>query len=419
MASRFVALGAAVCAQAQYSLYYTDGGDCNPPWGPTPPPGCEGEIPPLNMKVASFDRGGSLISAANLTSTLTGMGYLSLAPGGKSIAFATEGTSAFSNVETYTLDLTDPTALPVGLLPDISAILAPCATGADKCVEASTFHGTYAPDGKRFFFAYRVWDDEGTGIGNQAIAVSNVDGSNVRPITFTMAGVYAGINIIDTCPSPVPNDPTRLLFVRSLDQGLSNYLAFADLATGNVTFLDNLPQWAQTSGCENPIPTADGLTSLFMACEGSECSFASAADVPITRVTRASGTGVGAAWGAPLHPRSTAVRGGYPNFDVYYGTFSQTLGVDPFTLTITRQFDEILVNTTDYDDTYSVTQCDAIHGTSTSGNVTCMGASMAHDTFQELFVDLSTGNSTQSGNSYNTVVACMTARCTTLLATGQ
>lgn len=415
MASRVVAL--AVGAQAQYSLFYTDGGACNPPWT-NPPPGCGGEIPHLNMKMATFDRNGGFISASNLTSTMTGMGYLSLAPGGKSIAFATEGASAYGNVEEYSLDLTDPAALPVALLPDISAILAPCANGADRCVEASTFHGTYAPDGKRFFFAYRVWDDEGNGIGNQAIAVANADGSGVRPVTFTMAGKYAGINIIDTCPSPVPNDPSRLLFVRSLDQGMTNYLSLVDLATGNVTFLDNLPMWAQTSGCVNPIPTADGLTSLYMACEGSECSFAGAGEVAITRVTRASGTGGGAAWGAPLHPRPTAVRGD-PNFDVYYGTFTQTTGVDPSTLTVTRHFDEILVNTTSYDDTYSVTQCDAIHGTSTSSNVTCMGASMAYETFQELFVDLSTGNSTPSGNSYNTVVACMTARCTTLLATGQ
>ena len=252
------------------------------------PPSCfSRQVPTMWLQKATLDANGITTSKVNLTDPDEGMGYIDVHPDGASVLFATERSNG--DVETYILNLTSAGAAgqPAEFLSDISALVAPCK--AVGCVDASTFHATWSYSGDEVFFAYRVWDQFGDGIGNQAIGKAARDGSGMTPLTFTTAGPDKGINIIDTCPAPVKGQTGQILFVRTEDQGASNYLAVADVTTGNVTLLTGLPQWAQASGCPNYVETADGLSVVYMACLNGGCDGPLAVRrqlLPVTRTRR-------------------------------------------------------------------------------------------------------------------------------------
>ena len=109
------------------------------------------------VQLAHFDAKGQLQSKTNLTEPDDGIGYLVFHPDGQSMLFATE--NARGDVETYYLPLNG--SKPTQLLKDVQELYAPCASLKPPCVDASTFHATYLPDGKRIIFAYRVWDEYG------------------------------------------------------------------------------------------------------------------------------------------------------------------------------------------------------------------------------------------------------------------
>lgn len=408
----FTAAAAATASATSYQLFYSDAGNCDPPQQPDCKPS---EPPAMNIKKATFSADGALQSNVNVTGLLNGVGYLSLHPSGSTIMYATEDTNFDGVVRTWSLDLTSPNAKPSILLNDATNLLAPCAP---QCTDVNTFHATYTPDGKKIVFAYRVWDINGNAIGSQALAVCDTDGSNVVPLTFNTSGSEGGVGIMDTCPAPVPNDPSRVLFVRTVDEGETNLISIVDLKTGASDQLSQLPEWADASGCPNWLPTKDGLTTMVMLCKDCDWETMHKGE-PVHRQNHA------AAWGK-LPKRILKrgqVKGGQDAADpIYYAVIKQNIGQDPTTFTYTKLFDVPIINSTDYDDTYGVTQCDAIHNTTLpgawkpgqTGVISCQGADKDYDSFTALFVDIATGNSTV--NNYETNLACMTPRCSLLTA---
>ena len=166
------------------------------------------------LQRADFDAAGNLLRKTNLTQPDEGIGYTVLHPTGSAVLFSTELSNG--DVETYALNLTTPNAQPVEFLADISGLLTPCKGDAVPCMDGSTFHTTWTPAGDRVAFAYRVWDNEGTGVGNQAIGLANADGSNMTPLTFINDN--AGWAVIDMCPTPVAGNDDLLFFTRTPDQ---------------------------------------------------------------------------------------------------------------------------------------------------------------------------------------------------------
>ena len=294
----FASAGAssASAAAAAFSLVFTDG-HFNMSAAPLVKCGGDGTMP-FWIRTAQFDAAGSrLTEPADFTTELCGAGYLSVA--GSKLIFASMDLTTpgnIGNVASYVVDLSLPAPqAPAKLFSDVSPLLAACGS-ADACLTASTFHGTVSPAGDRLFFAYRVWDADETGVGNQALGVAGPDGSNVKPLTFTMAGAYKGINIIDMCPAPTRGDPSSVFFLRSLDQGMSMFAARAEVATGKVDVFLALPEYALSSGCPNFVETSSGVSVLYMACDSSlaNCSFsARSAFAPV----RASRRDPRAAWG--------------------------------------------------------------------------------------------------------------------------
>lgn len=376
---------------------------------------------------ADFDVAGSLKAITNLTTPDEGIGYLDLHPSGQSILYATQ--RANGDVDTYLLNLTaDGSAQPVEFLTEVSALTAPCKSNPDPCTDASTFHATWSVAGDKVFFAYRVWDSDGNGIGNQAIGVADADGSNMTPLTFT--NTENAIAIIDECPSPVANNTDLVVFVRTPDQGATNYLAVVQLSTGNVTTLTQIPQIADASGCPNYVPTPDGLTVLYMGCYGDACGFGQEArSVTVQLPTRTAPrhtAGAGPHWAAWGTTPTAASRAGKARATVpadpasgfaYLGVTMQP-GSAPSTWAAKEWFEVPLTNTSSTIDSYAVTQCDAIHGLAApwvSSTITCQGANTTYSFFQQLFVGASTGVS--SADSVDTFQACMTPRCSTMMAT--
>lgn len=236
----------------------------------------------------------------------------------------------------------------------------------------------------------------------------------MKPLTFV--NTAQGIAIIDMCPTPLAANDDLLLFTRTPDQGATTYLAVVSISTGNVTMLEQLPQQAPTSGCPNFVETPDGLTVIYMACYGEDCGFSAEARVvlPVRRY-RDLGAASGphwAAWGTTPPPRARDQRA--PASGFAYVSVTAAAG-DPTSWTAKHWFDVPLTNTSDTIDSYAVTQCDQIHGLPGVSPITCQGASVQYSPFQMLFVDPTTGNSTV--NSYNTFQACLTPKCSTMMAT--
>ena len=304
------ALAAAAAAAAAYTLVYTDAHFNMSGGRSAPAVKCGGDgTMPFWVQTVQFDAAGTrLTQPADFTTELCGAGYLSVA--GSKLIFASMDLTTpgnIGNVASYVVDLSLPAPqAPAPLFSDISALLAACGS-ADACHTASTFHGTFSPAGDRVVFAYRVWDAEENGVGNQALGIADPDGSNAKPLTFTMAGAYKGINIIDMCPSPTRGDPSSVFFLRSLDQGMSMFAARAEVATGKVDVFLALPEYAISSGCPNFVETASGVSVMYMACDSSlaNCSFSarSASAAPVL----ASRRDPRAAWGtANLMPTASA-----------------------------------------------------------------------------------------------------------------
>ena len=384
---------------------------------------------PFWIQRAQFDQRGRKISdPVDLTTQLCGAGYLSLHPWTKDLIFASmdlNNDGEEGNVETYMINLRgqDYPLTPSPFFKDLSPLLNAC-TGQPSCVEVSTFHGTFSPDGSRVFFAYRVWDQDGDGIGNQAIATSNFDGSNVKPLTFTQAGSYNGINIFDSCPSPTL-DPSRLFFIRSIDQGMSSFAAVADVKTGDVEMLLTLPEYAPSSGCPNFVEQRGGFSVIYMGCPANgtaACSFSddqrkslfiniSRSDMRTTWGTANMGGSVGRvpSLGRPemSPPGNTSI--------FYYGQVD--VKGDPTDLVFKSLFMVPYTNTPDTIDSYAITQCDAIHNADVPDFISCEGADLTHSFFQYVLVNYTSGDPIPGTTSYDTFRACMTPRCSLLSTT--
>ena len=386
---------------------------------------------PFWIQRAQFDSYGRKVSnPVDLTTQLCGAGYLSLHPWTKDLIFASmdlNNDGEEGNVETYKINLRgqDYPLTPSLFFKDLSPLLNACI-GQPSCVEVSTFHGTFSPDGQRVFFAYRVWDDEGNGIGNQAIAISNFDGSNVKPLTFTQAGSYNGINIFDSCPSPTL-DPTRLFFIRSTDQGMSSFAAVADMKTGDVDMLLTLPEYAPSSGCPNFVELRGGVSVIYMGCPANgtaACSFSdsqrkslfvnvSRSDMRTTWGTVNTGGSIGQVkdlgrpQGMLSPPGNTSI--------FYYGQVD--LRGDSDNLVFNSLFMVPYTNTPDTIDSYAITQCDAIHNADVPEFISCEGADLTHSFFQYVLVNYTSGNPVPGSTSYDTFKACMTPRCSLLSVT--
>lgn len=323
------------------------------------------------------------------------------------------------NIETFTVDLSLPTPItPRKLFTNISALLAPCANAQPRpCVAVNTFHARFSPDGRRIFFAYRAWDAIDEGVGNQAIAVSDADGGNIRPLTFTTAGEYAGINIFDECPAP-SRDGSRIFFSRSVDQGMSSYASVASTVTGQVTMMQALPAIAPGAGCPNFVDTEDGVTVIWLGCNASQpdtgCVFAGPQEKQ--RGVFASRRDARAAWGdignqrltspAPLAANESAFT--YGRVVLYPGAATSTLYWRPM-------FGISLTDTPITTGSFATSQCDQVHGAPAPpepATLSCEGCDPSKLFLQQLFVDARTG--VARAVSRDTFTACMTPRCSLL-----
>ena len=425
------ALTAAVSAApgvADYALFYTDAHENDPVDGAPRRAGvpCSGGgMLPYWLQRATFTSEGTLLGKpVDLTTEQCGMGYLSLHPVNKStVLLATTDLVTpgnVGNIETYTVDLSLPLPIePRRLFTDISALLAPCASALPRpCVAANTFHARWTPDGQSIVFAYRVWDAIGDGIGNQALAISDASGGNIRVLTFTMAGTYAGINIFDECPAP-SRDGSRIFFSRSEDQGASSYATLVDVATGEVSMMHHLPVIAVSSGCPNFVETADGVSVIYMGCNGSVpdtgCTFA-VGPAAEARQVKASRTDLRAAWGdasSQLVAKRPELAAGEGLFT--YGRVVLTRGTPTSQLVWQPMFGISLTSTPSSFGSYATTQCDQILGLPLSKDpavLSCEGADPHKLFFQLTFVDTVSGNATAV--SRDTFSACMTPRCSLL-----
>jgi hypothetical protein len=408
---------AAAAPPSQYALWYTDAGVCDPALdGASDDPACATPILPMVLQRATFNNAGVLLSKKNVTDIYDGMGYLSLSPDGKTALFASEDKVS-GNVYTYAVDVSTPTpGAPTIVLYNTSNLLAPCAP---TCVETSTFHGTFSPDGKTIVFAFRNWDVDGNGIGSQGIAAADADGGNMRILAYDPT--EAGIAIMDTCPTP-STDGSRVFFMRTMDQGVTTYPSYVNVGGDKKSAqLLDLPLYADASGCSNFLPTADGVTVFYMGCNNAsdpDCSFSASsrkADSAPVRVVRGDADlAWGRAPGSMMAPQRPMRSGSGPSPNNYYSVRMQ-LGSSPSAWTAEPMFNVPYVDTPDTIDSYGVTQCDGLRGAHVNASViTCQGADPTHSFFQRLFVDPATGNGTVI--SYNTFRACMTPRCSLLQA---
>ena len=416
----------AACARAApaaYRIVYTDAHfNMSMREAPVPAVKCGGDgTMPFWIQTATFDAAGALVSPpADFTTELCGAGYLSLHSNGSALLFASmdlETPGNIGNVATYrvSLDKVAPQA-PVAAFADTTPLLQAC--GAADCKTASTFHATWSIAGDSIVFAYRVWNEDDEGVGNQALAIADADGANLRPLTFTTDGPYAGINIIDMCPAPSRGDPGSVFFLRSPDQGMSTFAARVNVSTGAVDVFLALPEYAISSGCANFVETADGVTVLYMGCTSSlaNCSFsARAASLPVLAERRDAR----AAWGtanllASRGGAEAAAAASAAGPSLYnYGTVSLAPGSAPESLVFVPTFNVPLTSTPDTIDSYAITQCDQIHGSADSKLITCEGADPTHSFTQIVLVDSATGVNA-SAISYDTFRECMTPRCSLL-----
>ena len=194
------------------------------------------------------------------------------------------------------------------------------------------------------------------------------------------------------------------------------------------SYCDALLQVAAGSGCPNVLDGPDGLTVLYLACFGdaSACDFAARA----RRQSRAphrghaesrwgSSAGIKTNAGASTATAAAAAAashlGGGAGVGFGYVTVRIPLGAPASYSTYTKAFDVPLIDAPGVEDTFSITQCDGIHGSpprADGGPLSCEGADAGHLFLAMLFVDPKTGNS--SANSYNTFLACMTPHCSLL-----
>ena len=390
----------AACASSPVSLFYGDLDPKSPPKFPMP----------MWVQRADFNSNGVLTNRVNLTSMLEGVGYFSVSSNGSTLLLATQTPSMEEDVQTYALDMTSAGAqgAPRLLFADSAsqeALLAPCG---GRCAAVSTFHGAFSPDDS-LVFAFTLWDSNGEGVGSQALAIADAHGGGVRALTWTDAGPEGGLNVFDECPTVVAKDPSRIIFTRSVDEGMTTYLALADVATGNVTMLTQLPEVALSSGCPAALP--DGETVIYMTClqtDGSQCVEGAASRARAPRPRRRSP--------APWWGRGAAARaagGGKVaagEDDVYsYAQVRLPAGIKPAQVVATTVFNVPLTDTPDTLNSYAITQCDVVKNAPYADPLSCEGSDKTHSFFMRLAVNASTGATIV--NSTNTFLYCMTPRC--------
>ena len=203
---------------------------------------------PFWLASATFDEHGTPLGKRNITKPQDGMGYLSLSPDGQHALFATERpTSQGSNVDTFIVPLNGSTS-PRPLFKSVDALLLPCAHSTPPCTQVSTFHATFSPDGEHVVFAYRAWSSLGVAKGSQALAVADVDGGNVRPLTYDVE--HASTQ--DMCPTLLPATGGMVVFMRSLEQGFHKYIAILNTSSGEVSERRGWPEVGDGSYAGEP-----------------------------------------------------------------------------------------------------------------------------------------------------------------------
>lgn len=400
-----------------YSLYYTDAGNCDPT-ATNPQEGCSYPILNMWLQQAKFTPSGKLETIVNVTEPYYGMGYLSTNPTNTLGLFVSQDEIS-GNTYSYQVDLVNPKNAPFIVLDNLTALLEPCKP---TCVESSTFHNLFTPDGKAIVFAFRNWDQYGNGIGSQGLAIADNDGSNVRILTYNLTGPQGGLMVIDTCPIMTLNNPDKVFFIRSSDAGANSFAAIVDIHTLENEVLMNLPSYAPSSGCPNFIPdNKTNINIMYMGClNATDCEFGSTENRDYT-VSRTDN--LAARWGMVGHRTNKNLAFSYPftpsslrkvvsPYNYFQVSLSTT--VDPMQWSANLMFNAPLTDAPGVIDCYGITQCDTIHGLPTSSNITCEGSDPKHSFFQRLFVNSSTGNGTVI--SYDTFRVCMTPRCSMLVA---
>lgn len=356
-------------------------------------------FPPLTyLARKTYSPSGAPISTEQLTPLLNGIGYLSFSPNLTTIVFASAVTTMEGDVQTFSLDLASAGAQPVLLFADPAsqeALLAPCKP---TCIETSTFHARFSPSGD-IFFMYTAWDVDGESVGSQALAVAFTNGT-VRPLTWV-----PDASVFDECATPML-DPSRVLFARSVNQGLSTFLALADSWSGNVTVLSSLPALGTSSGCPALLSSLTDI--LYMGCSDPQCGWTA----PPQRAPRRRG-------GAHALRRSTAepLLAPIVNNDFFYATIDLTAGIAPEALNATRLWDVPLTKTPSTVDSYAITQCDIIYASSshsdTSPFFSCQGSDPHDNLFSRLVVSPANGSTIVDTRDE---LFCMTPHCSIVIA---
>jgi len=309
-----------------------------------------------------------------------GMGYIDVDPKAGKVLFATQGAV---NVDTYVLDISNSSGAaapptPQVLIGDRTALLAPCKNTTDPsapggCVSVNTFFARWPRTSTdEVIFAFVAWTQQGDLAMAQGLAAVKPDGTGARILTHDPSVCpYATCDgtkppekgFSDRCPLAMPDG--KVVFTRSFNQDLKTQIAILDLATGNVTVPDQLPHVATKSGC--PSADATGTNFIYMACSPVDAYGSCAGNATFT----------------------------YGSVDVSKPSVFVPTFAAP------------LIDSPDWEDTYSTTQC--WYDRPAHKSISCLGASKKADTVFKHGVNQKTGH--PAAVDIPEGILCMTPEC--------
>lgn len=353
---------------------------------------------------SAFDEKGSPLQRRNITQPQNGMGYLSINPtDGQTMLFATERKQpqGWSNVDTYVVPLNGSVPpKPLFTLSNFSPLLAPCANLSVPCIQVSTFHATWTPDGSKVIFSYRPWSSLGVASGSQALAISDASGENLKPLTFDL-----DVGTQDMCPTLLPMHPDMVVFSRSLQGGFHNYVATLNLTSGAVVVHDDWPEIGDGSGCPAPLSPSE---VMWLGCADAKgCNGETAPEAASARPF--GGVDEALRWGAAAPPPSSA-----PSSAALHAQSRQPSGWAQLKAAPGGKpqvmFHIGLTKAPGYVNVFENSQCDRIWGPAPPANnsIICEGADPQHLFFLKHFVDPASGKAAR--NETTTLKHVMTPR---------
>ena len=357
---------------------------------------------PFWLASATFDEHGTPLGRRNITKPQDGMGYLSLSPDGQHALFATERPQpqGWSNVDTFIVPLNGSTS-PLPLFNSMDALLQPCVHSTPPCTQVSTFHATFSPDGEHVVFAYRAWSSLGVATGSQALAIADVDGGNVRPLTYDVEHVSTQ----DMCPTLLPATGGMVAFMRSTEQGFHKYIAILNISSGEVSEQRGWPEVGDGAGCPAPLGES---SFMYLGCDKPPCDVASGAHTGAYL-----DDGAAQSWGLPMRTPTT----GWPRQQSPVRASSRSgwaqLKVDLLhgkATSPTLMFPIGLTTAPGYVGVFRSSQCDQIWGNAKPANdsIVCEGADPKHLFFMKDFVNPASGEAAR--NDTGTLRSVMTPR---------